>query len=161
MSQTVLVLSIPPSVNSIYGNKPKGSGGPGRYVTQKYKKWRDSAMLEVIAQGAKPHEGAVVVEVRAAYPASGRRRDADNLLKPIIDLLVKSGLIIDDNSSILQKVSVAWGYGEEGSVAVFIEDSESQIKKPKHKNKEPLKVQVMKQLKRRGIVVDPSRVHVQ
>ncbi len=90
-------LPMPPSVNSMYLNVP----GKGRVKTKAARAWATEAQWMLIAQRnrAGRHEriaGPVAVEVLAYRPAS-RRRDLDNILKAVLDLLTNSNTIADDS----------------------------------------------------------------
>lgn len=72
--------------------------GRGRVIlSEKGREFRLKASAAVMEQGrpAKPFSGRVVVEVHA-YPPDRRRRDLDNLLKPVLDALTHEGILLDD-----------------------------------------------------------------
>lgn len=93
----------PPSTNALYRNVP----GKGRVRSNAYKRWQAEAGWQL--QLARP--GHIVGPVNVAYtiprPTDRRRRDIDNLGKPLNDLLVKHGVIEDDSR--VQAVSLAYG----------------------------------------------------
>lgn len=90
-------LPMPPSVNSMYRNVP----GKGRVKTKDAKKWATEAGWMLVAQRNRDgrHKcitGSVEVEVTAYRPAS-KRRDLDNILKALLDLLTSTKTIADDS----------------------------------------------------------------
>jgi hypothetical protein len=98
----ILTLPIPPSANNLFVN---GSGAVvgqrrrfGRMLGVPYKLWLHDAgwaiKLQCGAFAAPLIPGLVSVDIRAPL---NRRRDLDNALKPTLDLLVRMGIISDDN----------------------------------------------------------------
>jgi Holliday junction resolvase RusA-like endonuclease len=88
-SGTLTLTSIPPSVNSIFFNRPKGKG---RGKTLAYRNWRAIADRELRDQPSWHVPGKVVIKIRVG-PARG---DIDNRIKATLDLLVCAGRIEDD-----------------------------------------------------------------
>lgn len=88
-------LPFPIPVNNMYGNSPRG----GRRMTQKYLTWRRVAATEIMAQrpawAIKAIDGPVRLHVSLQRP-DNKKRDLDNLLKCIQDVLVKMRTIQDD-----------------------------------------------------------------
>lgn len=85
------VLPQPPSTNKLYANAKRG----GRLKTHEYGKWiREAGWLAKTACAGKPRPtGNIAVE----YLVSGSQHfDAGNLEKPLSDLLVRVGIIVDD-----------------------------------------------------------------
>ena len=76
-----VTLSWPPSVNNLFLNVQ----GRGRVRSEAYKAWAIEAGYRV--NRAARLKGPVSVSVALCAPDK-RRRDADNSLKPILDLLV-------------------------------------------------------------------------
>lgn len=57
----------------------------------------------------KPQKFDVEVSISIGIVAPDKRaRDIDNLIKPILDVLVKAQIIKDDNSKYVRKVSAQW-----------------------------------------------------
>lgn len=85
---------IPPSTNNLFVNRDRLGG---RTASPDYKRWLNDAGWILKAQKreiiAAPR-GYVRVLVEAPL---NRRRDLDNALKPLLDLLVKMSVIADDN----------------------------------------------------------------
>lgn len=103
-------LPMPPSVNSLYRNVP----GAGRVKTKEYKTWAHEAQWMLVAQRNQKGkhrciEGPVEVHVRAYRPGN-KRRDLDNILKALLDLLTNSKTIQDDS----QVVAIRAAWVEEG-----------------------------------------------
>jgi Holliday junction resolvase RusA-like endonuclease len=84
-------LPVPPSVNNLFSNK---RGGGGRFITPKYRAWRNEAgtLLNI----ARPIKfGGIPVEL-AIYIPEKTRGDLSNRIKALEDLIVAHGLINDD-----------------------------------------------------------------
>lgn len=89
-----ITLPYPPSVNDTHDTYN------GSRLSKKYRAWRDEAGWALKAQ--KP--GKLLGEVSVTMfitPPDRRRRDADNLWKAGLDLLVKHKVIEDDNMSVI------------------------------------------------------------
>ena len=98
-----LELPYPPTLNTAFINIP----GRGRVTSGKYKAWTTEALWMVKSQ--KPTKFSVEVSISIGIVAPDKRpRDIDNLIKPCLDLLVKAGVIQDDNSKYVRKVSAQW-----------------------------------------------------
>jgi crossover junction endodeoxyribonuclease RusA len=86
-------LPHPPSVNGIW----RGGKGGRHYLSAKYKAWREAAGLIVNTQArGKRIEGPFAVEIQAKRPDK-RKRDIDNICKPVLDLLSAMGVTPDDS----------------------------------------------------------------
>jgi Holliday junction resolvase RusA-like endonuclease len=96
-----LRLPMPISTNAMYRNVPK----VGRVKTTVYKQWIRQAGLELNLQRPEKFDGDVGVEI--VFGPRNKRRDIDNCIKPVLDLLQKHGVIKNDNQVV--KVSAAWG----------------------------------------------------
>jgi crossover junction endodeoxyribonuclease RusA len=109
----IIEIPYPPSVNGIW----RGSKGGRHYLSAKYKSWREAAGLMVNAQArGKRVSGPFAVEIQASRPDK-RRRDIDNIVKPILDLLASMGVTPDDSEC--QMIHAEWvGRGEGVRVAV-------------------------------------------
>ncbi len=102
-----LAVSVPPSVNAMYLNLP----GRGRVKTGAYKKWCKEA--EWAIAGAKAWQA----NKRAFGPGfkvtlflpMNMRGDIDNRLKPILDLLVRMRVTVDDkHAAEVKAVKATW-----------------------------------------------------
>ena len=78
---------VPPSTNNLFVNVT----GRGRVRTQRYRTWMQAALHDV--PKVDRLEGDIVVQYRVP---PNNRRDLDNYLKALNDLLVTGGLIVDD-----------------------------------------------------------------
>ena len=109
-----LWLPFPPSANHIWR-----TGGKRVYRSAKYMAWREAASVESLAQFKQKNKilGPYKLTITAARPDK-RRRDLDNLLKPISDLLRFIGAIEDD--SLCEMLTARWVTQGEG-VSVRIE----------------------------------------
>jgi crossover junction endodeoxyribonuclease RusA len=94
-------LPFPPSTNNLFVNKKKG----GRYRSKGYEAWRAEAGWILKSQRPEHITGVVNVTIELGKP-DNRRRDLDNLNKPILDLLVDHWVIDDD--SMIQKLTTKW-----------------------------------------------------
>lgn len=93
-------LPMPPSVNKMFANVP----GKGRVRTKTYRAWSYEAGFMLVAQrnaGGKHKtiDGPVSVLVEAYRPAN-KKRDLDNILKALLDLLTNTSTIKDDSQVI-------------------------------------------------------------
>lgn len=62
-------------------------------------------MDELLAQEAKPIKGQVSVTIGLTSPTK-RLYDIDNRIKPVLDLIVKAGVIEDDSIRIVRRITV-------------------------------------------------------
>ncbi|HDR1273176.1 TPA: RusA family crossover junction endodeoxyribonuclease [Pasteurella multocida] len=88
--QLVLELPFPPTVNTYWrrvGNSTKISEKGRKYA-------RDIAWLTRGKRFPEDKRASVFVE---AFMPDGRKRDIDNLLKALLDSLVKAGVLVDDS----------------------------------------------------------------
>lgn len=90
-----VLTSLPPT-----SNHRLAVGGTGRmFKTKEYRIWQQCAIHQIreqVSRGQKPLEDEVKVLVRLVFP-DNRKRDIDNPLKPINDILTQSGVISDDS----------------------------------------------------------------
>ena len=82
-------LPICPSVNNLFIN-----ASTGRVRGAPYKRWCRDAGWSLREQGVVPVAGIVAMLIEAPLH---RRRDVDNAIKPVLDLLVRLGVLVDDN----------------------------------------------------------------
>jgi Holliday junction resolvase RusA-like endonuclease len=108
----------PPSLNNIYANRPGG----GRFKTAAYKKWRKdgAACLGWIVR-ANTVQTPVDVTVHLAKRLRG---DADNRIKPTLDLLVAAGVLPGDQKKFVRSAKAEWTDRDVSSVTIrTIEDA--------------------------------------
>ena len=118
-------LPMPPSLNSAYANR-KGAGR-GRIATKALRNWKADAgihlMLALTGVSRRPvFGGRVDVLIQVPVPSNGRRRDADNSAKPVLDLLVAHGVLVDDSWAYVEGCAVRWvdGAAEDGNCTVVV-----------------------------------------
>ena len=99
-----LDISLGPSVNKMYRNVP----GVGRVKSSDYKTWAKLAMQEMMAQRRLPLPNPPVC-LTICVPDSSGRGDISNRVKAVEDLLVRMGVIPDDNDKIIKKLVVEVG----------------------------------------------------
>jgi len=98
-----LTLPFPPPLSACFTNV----AGRGRVPTKRYTAWTKTALLESAIQRPKRFPGEVSVWIGVVAP-DRRARDCDNLLKPIMDFLKKSGVIVDDSNRFVRRISIEW-----------------------------------------------------
>ena len=79
---------------------PKGKNKPVVMPSPQYKQYEKDA-LWYIPQPEKPIDGPVCVTCKFFMPTR-RKCDLTNLLQAIDDILVKAGLLADDNYTVIQ-----------------------------------------------------------
>jgi crossover junction endodeoxyribonuclease RusA len=104
-----IFLSMPPSTNSIWR-----SVNGRNIVSARYREWKKTAGLELMAQRPVRHLGPVAVTIMLV-PPDKRRFDLDNRVKPVLDLLVSGGIIEGDDSRIVKRIVVEPGEGKPGA----------------------------------------------
>jgi crossover junction endodeoxyribonuclease RusA len=102
-----LTLPYPPSANKLWryvGGKPLKSAH--------YRAWlREAGLLVTLGVRANIIEGPYALYIRAGRPDQ-RRRDLDNLIKPLNDVLVEGGAVRDDSNC--HKIEAVWEPGTQG-----------------------------------------------
>lgn len=115
-------LPYPPTLNNLFKNVRNG-----RVKTAEYDAWIQAARLLLMAQRPGSQSGSFRATIILGKP-DRRRRDIDNTVKAIMDLITKAGVIEDD--CLAQSITVAWAWDTivpGGSVTVAIEPSEFPI----------------------------------
>ena len=97
-------LPYPPTANNLF---PTGKNGR-RFMSPKYKAWRDQAGWALAAQHPAPTRGPVAVTYDIRRIADRRRRDLGNMEKALSDLLVHAGVIEDD--CLIEELTLRWVY---------------------------------------------------
>ena len=94
MSKSVFRLDMPPSVNHYWERSRNGR----LHLGKRAKDYRRSVFLALREQLGiiKPKEGQLHLTV-IIYPPNNRRRDIDNILKPLLDALEHANLYADDS----------------------------------------------------------------
>jgi Holliday junction resolvase RusA-like endonuclease len=103
-------LTMPPSVNACWANVPK----KGRVRSTAYRRWSKLATQELQQQQAGRVAGKFCIVITAKR--TKRKRDIDNLVKPILDLL--AGVVTEDDAE-CERVSAGWA--DEGPEGVRID----------------------------------------
>jgi len=76
-------------------------------AAQAYRKAVALAILEQLGlERPRPITTGVAVDLRV-HPPDRRRRDLDNVLKAVLDAVVKAGILEDDSQ--VQRLAMAWG----------------------------------------------------
>ena len=88
-------LPIPPTANRLFTYR---AGSRQRIKTDEYRKWATEAAYGLMIQGMS---GAVSAVARGRYKVAiwlpfDHKRDIDNAIKPLLDVIVKCGVISDD-----------------------------------------------------------------
>ena len=85
-------LPFPPTINTYY------TVSRGRKIlSKKGRAWQKEALGWLMEQGApKGREGVYSVMIHVC-PPDNRKRDIDNLIKPLLDSLVDYGVLPDDS----------------------------------------------------------------
>jgi len=92
MNALEVLLPWPPSVNHYWAAR-----GRGRYLSPRAQAWHREAWAVLRAQkNGGPIKGPVAVTL-VLHPPDRRRRDVDNVLKAVLDALVKGGVLRDDS----------------------------------------------------------------
>ena len=94
----ILQLPVPPSTNHLFATF-KGR----RIITREYKAWRENAGWEIVTQRPKAVTGPVSITLYLPFIPN---RDADNFLKPALDLLVTHKLIQSDAMKCVKRLLV-------------------------------------------------------
>lgn len=103
-------LSMPPSVNACWANVEK----VGRVRSTAYRRWSKLATQELQAQQAGRGSGKFSVVITAKR--TKRKRDIDNIIKPLLDFL--AGVVTEDDAN-CERVSAGWT--DEGPEGVRID----------------------------------------
>lgn len=100
-AETTFTLPYPVSVNGAFKMHN------GARLSKAYRAWRDAAGLELLSQRPQKHGGRVHVSIAFRAP-DRRRRDIDNLLKAVLDLCVKHGVIVDNSNRYVAGIAADW-----------------------------------------------------
>ncbi len=96
-------LPYPPTVNGLFVEV-----AGKRIKTRSYREWRTEAGWAVLAQGKMRITGKVLLLIECVAPDK-RRRDIDNLIKGVLDLLgTKHGVGVIEDDSMVMEVRARW-----------------------------------------------------
>jgi len=90
-------LPFPPSVNDMYVK--------GRIISDDYRAWLNEAGYRLNRQKPQLFQPRAVVTIDLDMKRKG---DCDNRAKPVLDLLVKGGVLKNDSKKYVQRVSIGW-----------------------------------------------------
>jgi Holliday junction resolvase RusA-like endonuclease len=105
----------PPSVNNLFVNAP---GGRGRFPSVRYKRWKKAASAHLQLSGEGAREIAQPVEVLFRI-GSKSRADLDNHSKALLDLLVETRHLSDDNRKVVKRITLEWITGDMTLVEIY------------------------------------------
>lgn len=90
-------LDWPPTINTYWRATLKGGhGGIGVRLSERGRKYKEKAYLELLEQRVPRGIVGRVEVLIDAHPADRRKRDLDNILKPLLDVLQEYGVFLDD-----------------------------------------------------------------
>ena len=103
-----LYIPYPPTVNGLYNNNGKGKG---RRRSDDYNDWIKEAlaMLKIQVKNLRPITCPCEIVISAVKP-DNRRRDVANIEKATTDLMVKAGVLEDDD--LIQRNTQEWVKGD-------------------------------------------------
>ncbi len=161
-------LPLPPGINASYAN-----ASCGRVATPKLKTWKQTAAAEIAHQvRGVQFAGTYQLAVRASDQALNRERDADGLLKAIIDAIVQNRIVTDDSYRFMRAAAIAWEPSlPPGRCTVTLSELTGEpIAKPAKAPKREIRpttrtrakvpASILAALRKRGINVAPEKVHL-
>ena len=86
-----LTIPVPPSANNLFATVKSGR----RVKSRQYKAWLADCGTEILVQAPRRHEERKPLLVRIQAELD-YRRDLDNTIKPILDMLVHHRIMLDD-----------------------------------------------------------------
>ena len=90
-------LEWPPTVNTYWRYAYVKGRGTVVLLSAKGRSYKETGIIELVAQDAPHGDPDARYELLIdAYPPDRRRRDLDNILKPILDVLQDYGVLPDD-----------------------------------------------------------------
>ena len=115
MKVWVVTLPYPPSVNRLWRYTSRGV-----YRTKHYTGWLKEAGLRITNP---PYlTGPIYLQIEAC-PNDKRRRDLDNIIKPLLDCSEHNRVIKNDSQIV--ELRVAWNHGiEKGTVDLIFNERE-------------------------------------
>ena len=111
----VTISEMPPSANKMRAHFIQG-GKVHSVKSKNYAQWKTAAAWEIASAKQEKIKGPYRLYIAAQRDwRSKRARDIDNIIKPVSDALVASGIIPDD--SLAEEVSAKWA-DDLGGVAI-------------------------------------------
>lgn len=114
----VTISDMPPSANAMRTSFVKD----GKVLSAKskaYAAWKKAAAWEISASSKGRVDGPYRLHIAAQRDwRSKRARDIDNIIKPVSDAIVASGIIKDD--SLAEEVSAKWADNLDGVAVVAL-----------------------------------------
>lgn len=120
MSSFTVTLPAPPSTNNLFVNVR----GRGRVRSAEYIRWiRDAGIILSATRAGKRFAVVTPCTILIRVGKCNEARDLSNFLKPAEDLIVKCGVIPNDNVKHVKRASVEEAFGEvpDGWVSVLVE----------------------------------------
>jgi len=148
-----VVLPFPPSLNNAFSQASNGR----RFATRAYTSWCNAAVLLMRSAKLASAAGPVAISIRIR-PPDNRRRDIDNLVKPILDALVKAGVIADDHAGIVRSIDAAWDLPADRTDPGAVVEITAIATPPSSKRRRTVAPKTAARLKRVGYVLaEPGR----
>ena len=104
---TLTLPIVPPSTNNLFVNVP----GKGRIKSAEYNRWINQAGM--LVRGQCRERMAVRANV-SIFIEEKQGADIDNRIKPVLDLLVRVGVLAGDSAKFVRSVSATWSPEIEG-----------------------------------------------
>jgi crossover junction endodeoxyribonuclease RusA len=105
----ILDLPMPPSANSMWVH-----AGQRHYLSKGYKEWGVTCIALGMLHGWHKHQvkGKFTAVIILNRSKARKGSDADNRIKPLLDLLQRLGVV--ENDKFCEKVSAEWGDAPDG-----------------------------------------------
>lgn len=114
MKQATLSLPWPPSTNHIWKRSKRGN-----FLSREALSFRKEVWAEWIRAGRPRFSYAVTVTIIGS-PPDKRKRDLDNIIKPLLDALVACGCLPDDSLAVVRELRISAGHAGGGALEVTI-----------------------------------------
>lgn len=83
------------------------------FPNKKFVEWQKNAINQIYKAGIFPCEGKGFTIRMTFIHGDKRRRDSDNAVSSILDMLVKSGILPDDNWEVVKRIEVDNEYNKD------------------------------------------------
>jgi Holliday junction resolvase RusA-like endonuclease len=110
-------IPLPPSVNAIY-RVTRRARGRRIYKSERAIAWLEEAGISM--RGVGRIDGPVSIDIVCGEIGARRNRDLDNVIKPIIDLIVQHRVIADDSAAVVRMISARWDGARLGALVRII-----------------------------------------